>query len=105
MHQKLMLDFGAFRAYPWAEAAMRTTLDIPEELLRDVAAILKTKKRNEAVRLALSDFVRRNRRKALLAMRGSVDIEDVSPDFERAELDDVRVADRPRSIRRREKAR
>lgn len=74
---------------------MRTTLDIPEELLRDVAAILKTKKRNEAVRLALSDFVRRNRRKALLAMRGSLDIEDASADLERAELEDIRVADRP----------
>ena len=73
---------------------MRTTLDIPEELLRDVAAILKTKKRNEAVRLALSDFVRRNRRRALLAMRGSLDIEDASPDLERAELEDTRAADR-----------
>ena len=81
---------------------MRTTLDIPEELLRDVAAILKTKKRNEAVRLALSDFVRRNRRKALLAMKGSLDIEDASDDLERAELDDVCVADRPRARHRRE---
>jgi len=73
---------------------MRTTLDIPEELLRDVAAILKTKKRNEAVRLALSDFVRRNRRRNLLAMRGSVDIEDASADLERAEMDEERVSDR-----------
>jgi Arc/MetJ family transcription regulator len=69
---------------------MRTTIDIPEELLKDVAAILKTKKRNEAVRLALSDFVRRNRRKDLLAMKGRLDIEDASPDLERAELDDAR---------------
>ena len=68
--------------------------------LRDVAAILKTKKRNEAVRLALSDFVRRNRRRDLLAMRGSLDIEDASPDLEQAELDDVRVADRPSAGRR-----
>lgn len=73
---------------------MRTTLDIPEELLRDVAAILKTKKRNEAVRLALSDFVRRNRRRDLLAMRGSLDIKDASPELERAELDDERPGGR-----------
>jgi Arc/MetJ family transcription regulator len=84
---------------------MRTTLDIPEELLRDVAAILKTKKRNEAVRLALSDFVRRNRRKALLAMKGSLDIEDLSDDLEHAELEETHVADRPRTSRRREKSR
>jgi metal-responsive CopG/Arc/MetJ family transcriptional regulator len=69
---------------------MRTTLDLPERLLRDVTAICKTKKRNEAVRLALSDFVRRNRRRALLAMRGQLDIEDVSRDLERAEMDDAR---------------
>ena len=67
---------------------MRTTLDIPEELLRDVAAILKTKKRNEAVRLALADFVRRNRRGRLLALRGKLDIEDASPELEKAELED-----------------
>lgn len=69
---------------------MRTTIDIPEELLRDVAAILKTKKRNEAVRLALSDFVRRNRRKHLLALRGKLDIEDASRDLEKTELEDSR---------------
>ena len=83
---------------------MRTTLDIPDELLRDVAAILKTKKRNEAVRLALSDFVRRNRRRDL-AMRGSLDIEDASPDLEQAELDDVRVADHTSAGRRSHRAR
>ena len=69
---------------------MRTTLDIPEELLRDVAAILKTKKRNEAVRLALADFVARNRRERLLALRGKLDIEDASPELEKAELEDTR---------------
>ncbi len=82
------------------EVSMRTTLDIPEELLRDVAAILKTKKRNEAVRVALSDFVRRNRRKALLAMRGGLDIDDLSDELERAELEETHVADRPRTPRR-----
>jgi Arc/MetJ family transcription regulator len=69
---------------------MRTTLDIPEELLHDVTAILKTKKRNEAVRLALADFVRRNRRGRLLALRGKLDIEDASPELEKAELEDTR---------------
>jgi len=69
---------------------MRTTLDIPEELLHDVTAIFKTKKRNEAVRLALSDFVRRNRRGRILALKGKLDIEDASPELEEAELEDTR---------------
>jgi Arc/MetJ family transcription regulator len=69
---------------------MRTTLDIPEELLRDVTAIVGTKKRNEAVRLALSDFVCRNRRRRLLALKGRMNIEDASRDLEKAELKDAR---------------
>jgi|WetSurMetagenome_2_1015567.scaffolds.fasta_scaffold1159716_2 hypothetical protein len=69
---------------------MRTTLDIPEELLRDVTVILRTRKRNEAVRIALSDFVRRNRRGRLLALRGKLDIEDASPELEKAELEAAR---------------
>jgi metal-responsive CopG/Arc/MetJ family transcriptional regulator len=40
---------------------MRTTLDIPEDLLRAVTEIVGVKKRNEAVRIALSDFTRRKR--------------------------------------------
>ena len=69
---------------------MRTTIDIPEELLRDVSAIFGRKKRNEAVCLALSDFVRRNRRRRLLALRGRMNIEDASRDLERTELKDAR---------------
>jgi hypothetical protein len=38
-------------------------------------------------------------------MKGSLDIEDASVDLERAELDDVRVADRPSAGRRSHRAR
>jgi Arc/MetJ family transcription regulator len=69
---------------------MRTTLDIPEDLLRDVSAILKTKTRNEAVRIALSDFVRRRRRELLLSLRGKIDVVDVSCELEEAELDEAK---------------
>jgi hypothetical protein len=69
---------------------MRTTLDIPEELLRDVAAILKTRTRNEAVRIALSDFVKRRRRELLLSLRGRIDVDDVSRELEESEHDETK---------------
>ncbi len=68
---------------------MRTTLDIPEDLLRAVTEIVGVKKRNEAVRIALSDFTRRKRREQLLALRGRLAIEDVTGDMEAAEIADA----------------
>jgi metal-responsive CopG/Arc/MetJ family transcriptional regulator len=65
---------------------MRTTLDIPEELLRDVSAIVKTKSRSRAVSIALGEFVKRRRRELLLSLRGRVDVEDTSCELEEAEL-------------------
>jgi Arc/MetJ family transcription regulator len=69
---------------------MRTTLDIPEDLLQAVTEIVGVKKRNEAVRIALSDFTRRKRREQLLALRGRLAIEDVTGDMENAEIADAK---------------
>ncbi len=69
---------------------MRTTLDIPEELLRNVTDILGIKKKNEAVRIALSDFVRRRRRRQLLSLRGKLAIEDLTREMEDAEIADAK---------------
>ena len=66
---------------------MRTTLDIPEELLAKAAAISGKKKKKEIVRLALEDYVRRNAQKHLLDLIGKIDIEDLSEELERAELE------------------
>jgi Arc/MetJ family transcription regulator len=68
---------------------VRTTLDIPEDLLRAVTEIVGTKKKSEAVRIALSDFTRRKRREQLLALRGRLAIEDVTGDMEDAEIADA----------------
>ncbi|MCX6841835.1 MAG: type II toxin-antitoxin system VapB family antitoxin [candidate division WOR-3 bacterium] len=69
---------------------MRTTLDIPEDLLRAVTEIVGVKKKSEAVRIALSDFTRRKRREQLLALRGRLTIEDVTDDMEEAEIADAK---------------
>ena len=69
---------------------MRTTVDVPERLLRDAQRVAHTRTRNEAVRLALDEFVRRRRRNQLLALRGCVEIDDVTAELERAELDEAK---------------
>ena len=74
---------------------VRTTLDIPEDLLRAVTEIVGVKKKSEAVRIALSDFTRRKRREQLLALRGKLAIEDVTGDMEDAEIIDAKVRHRP----------
>lgn len=73
---------------------MRTTLDIPEDLLRAVTEIVGVKKKNEAIRIALSDFTRRKRREQLLALRGRLTIEDVTGDMEDTEIIDAKVRHR-----------
>ena len=48
---------------------MRITPDILEGLLRDAAELFGVKKKNDAVRIALHDFVQCRRRERLLGVR------------------------------------
>lgn len=68
---------------------MRITLDIPEGLLRAVAELVEVKKKNEAVRIALDDFVQCRRREQLLALSGKLAVKDVTRDLEHAEMDNA----------------
>ena len=53
---------------------MRTTLNIDDCLFQDVLSITKAKSKTEAVRTALTEFLRMKRKEKVLAMRGRVDI-------------------------------
>ena len=53
---------------------MRTTLNIDDCLFQDVLNITKAKSKTEAVRTALTEFLRMKRKEKILAMRGRVDI-------------------------------
>ncbi|XCN71069.1 MAG: type II toxin-antitoxin system VapB family antitoxin [Candidatus Electrothrix aestuarii] len=53
---------------------MRTTLNIDDRLFQDVLSITKAKSKTEAVRTALTEFLRMKRKEKILAMRGRVDI-------------------------------
>jgi Arc/MetJ family transcription regulator len=68
---------------------MRTTLDIPEGLLRDAQRLLKSRTKSAAVTEALRSAVRRKQLEYLLSLQGKVAIEDVTEELERAELKDA----------------
>ncbi|MCI5141035.1 MAG: type II toxin-antitoxin system VapB family antitoxin [Candidatus Electrothrix sp. ATG1] len=53
---------------------MRTTLNIDDRLFQDVLSITKAKSKTEAVRTALTEFLRMKQKEKILAMRGRVDI-------------------------------
>ncbi|MEE8471419.1 MAG: type II toxin-antitoxin system VapB family antitoxin [Dehalococcoidia bacterium] len=72
---------------------MRTTVDIPEELMNDVIALSRTRKKKEAVRIALEEFVRRKKREKLLTLPGKIEISDVTAELEEMELGEARSPD------------
>jgi metal-responsive CopG/Arc/MetJ family transcriptional regulator len=82
-----MIDFDAFGCYT---AVMRTTLDIPAELLAELKVVVPAQTRTEAVRLALAEYIRRRKREKLRQLRGRLHIRDVSREMEEAELADAR---------------
>ncbi len=65
---------------------MRTTLELPEKVLTETVRISGKKKKSEAVRVALEDYIRRNALSRLLELPGKIEIEDVSEELEKAEL-------------------
>jgi Arc/MetJ family transcription regulator len=72
---------------------MRTTVDLPEDLMSDLMALSKTRKKKDAVRVALEEFVRRKKMEKLLALPGKIEISDVTAELERMELDESNGAD------------
>jgi Arc/MetJ family transcription regulator len=54
---------------------MRTTLDLPEDLLTEVRNLAGTRSKTAAVVLALKDFIDRKKIEQLRKLRGSVVVE------------------------------
>ena len=55
---------------------MRTTLNIDDYLFEDLLSITRAKTKTEAVRTALTEYLRMKRKEKVLAMRGKLDIKD-----------------------------
>ncbi len=54
---------------------MRTTIEIPEELLKEVMKITGATTKSQAVKLALEEKIALTRRKRLITMKGSIDLD------------------------------
>ncbi len=65
---------------------MRTTIDVPEELMSALMALSNTHKKKDAIRIALEEFVRRKKVEKLLALPGNIGITDVTEELEEMEL-------------------
>lgn len=55
---------------------MRTTLNIDDYLFHDLLSLTNAKTKTEAVRTALTEYLRIKRKEKVLDMRGKIDIDD-----------------------------
>jgi predicted DNA-binding protein (UPF0278 family) len=53
---------------------MRTTLDIPESLIREALKITKSKTKTELIKKALENIIQRNRIRRIKDFKGKVDL-------------------------------
>lgn len=53
---------------------MRTTLDLREDLVKDVMRIRKWRSKTEAIEAALEKFIQEDKLKSLMALRGKLKI-------------------------------
>lgn len=53
---------------------MRTTLDIPQDLIDEALKITQSKTKTELIKLALENIIQKNRIRSLKNYRGKVDI-------------------------------
>ncbi len=54
---------------------MRATLNIPDDLIKEVQKVSGEKSKTKAITIAMHEFIRQRKIKELIAMRGKVQIE------------------------------
>lgn len=73
---------------------MRATLNIPDELLSQVQKITGEKSKTKAITTAMKEYIRQKKIKELIALRGKIQIEDVTEELENLELEETKENDR-----------
>jgi hypothetical protein len=73
---------------------MRATLNIPDDLLSEVQKLTGEKSKTKAITIAMKEYVRQKRIKELLALRGKIQIEDVTHELEKLEMEEMEENDR-----------
>jgi Arc/MetJ family transcription regulator len=67
---------------------MRTTLNIDDWIFQDLLLLTAAKTKTEAVRTALTEYLRMKRKEKLLALRGKVGIDPDWQSLRQAELEE-----------------
>ncbi|MGA1840046.1 MAG: type II toxin-antitoxin system VapB family antitoxin [bacterium] len=73
---------------------MRATLNISDELLAEVQKITGEKSKTKAITIAMKEFVRQKKIKELISLRGKIQIEDVTEELERLEIEEIEENDK-----------
>ena len=68
---------------------MRATLNIPNDLLAEVQKITGEKSKTKAITIAMKEFIRQKKVKELIALRGKIQIEDVTEELEKLEIEEM----------------
>ena len=55
---------------------MRTTLNLDPAVVDEIMQLTGSRNRSEAIRLALSDYIRLQKKQQVLALRGELPLED-----------------------------
>ncbi len=69
---------------------MRATLNIPDELIREVQAISGEKSKTKAIITVMESYVRQKKMEELLALKGKIKIEY---DWEKGEAEEMMAAE------------
>lgn len=69
---------------------MRTTINIPDDLIKEAEALYKTKSRSQAVESALTDAIRFKKARMLMGLKSKISFDEESvKDLRRAEIDET----------------
>ncbi len=69
---------------------MRATLNIPDELIREVQAISGEKSKTKAIITVMESYVKQKKKEELLALKGKIKIEY---DWEKGETEEMLAAE------------
>lgn len=78
---------------------MRTTINLVDDLIRELMRVSGVKRKREAIHLAISEFLRRKRIEGLLALEGKVHLDLDWRELEEQELNRHRTSLPPPCMR------
>jgi hypothetical protein len=73
---------------------MRATLNIPDDLLAEVQKISGEKSKTKAITTAMQEFIKQKKIKELIALRGKIQIDDVTEELEKLETEEMEENDK-----------